>query len=72
MTRDRARLLEMLDAIERITRYTESGRTTFVEDELIHSAVLYRIGSLGESAKGVSSRGTRRFRGSRSVASATS
>ena len=54
MTRDRARLLEILDAAERIERYAQRGRDVFFADELIHTFMLYRIGSIGESVKGLS------------------
>ncbi len=54
MNRDRARLREILDAIERIDRYASRGREVFYGDELIHTFMLYRIGSIGESVKGLS------------------
>lgn len=54
MNRDRSRLLEILDAIERIDRYAARGRDAFYADELIHTFMLYRIGSIGESVKGLS------------------
>ena len=54
MTRDRARLLEVLDAIGRVERHAAAGRDAFMTDERVHDAVLYRIGSLGESVKGLS------------------
>jgi uncharacterized protein with HEPN domain len=55
MTRDRARLLEVLDAIARVFRHAQAGRDAFFENEVVHDAVLYRIGSVGESVKGLSS-----------------
>jgi uncharacterized protein with HEPN domain len=55
VTRDRARLLEILDAIARIERYTAAGERAFRDDDLVQSAVLYRVGSIGESVKGLSS-----------------
>ena len=55
MTRIQARLREMLDAIQRIESYVRPGRDEFFANELIHSSVLYRLGSLGESAKGIPS-----------------
>ncbi len=54
MTRDRARLLEVLDAIGRVERHAATGREAFFADDLVHDAVLSRIGSLGESVKGLS------------------
>lgn len=54
MTRDRARLVEVLDAIGRIERHTAAGKVAFFENDLVHDAVLYRIGSVGESIKGLS------------------
>jgi uncharacterized protein with HEPN domain len=35
MRSDRERLLDILEAIERIEKYTESGRASFDEDELV-------------------------------------
>jgi uncharacterized protein with HEPN domain len=55
VTRDRARLLEILDAIARVQRHAAAGQKAFFEDERVHDAVLYRIGSVGESVKGLSS-----------------
>ena len=55
MTRDRARLLAVLDAITRVERHARAGRAAFFGDETIHDAVFYRIGNVGESVKGLSS-----------------
>ncbi|MEJ7812301.1 MAG: HepT-like ribonuclease domain-containing protein [Gemmatimonadaceae bacterium] len=54
MTRDRTRLLEILDSIERINRYVPRGKEAFHEDELVHTVISYRISSIGESVKGLS------------------
>ena len=54
MTRDRARLLEILDAIARIRRYTAGGRAAFLSSEVVQDSVTYRIGNIGESVKGLS------------------
>lgn len=54
MSPDRARLLEILDAIDHIDGYTAGGRDTFLTDDMIRDATLYRIGSIGESVKGLS------------------
>lgn len=43
----------MLDAIDDIETFVRPGRAEFFSSELIQSAVLYKLGSLGESAKGV-------------------
>jgi uncharacterized protein with HEPN domain len=54
MRSDRERLLDILEAIERIEKYTESGRTPFDEDELVQTWVIHHLQIIGEAARGLS------------------
>ena len=44
------RLLDMLDAIERIEKYISKGRGTFEQDELIQTWVVHHLQIMGEAA----------------------
>ena len=44
------RLLDMLDAIERIEKYASKGRTAFEQDELIQTWMVHHLQILGEAA----------------------
>ena len=55
MRRDRDRLEDILEAIERIERYTQKGQEAFEQDELIQVWVLHHIQIIGEGAAKVSS-----------------
>jgi len=46
---DRLRLLDALEQVELITRFSQRGREAFLGDVLIQSAVLHRLALLGES-----------------------
>ena len=50
MRDDRRRLHDILDAINRIQRYTKRGRREFEEDELIHTWMIHHIQIIGEAA----------------------
>lgn len=54
MRADRRRLLDALDQIELISRFSQQGRDAFFSDVLIESAVLHRLALLGEACRGVS------------------
>ena len=54
MRDDRERLLDILEAIERIERYTRRGRMQFEEDELVQTWVLHHIQIIGEAARKLS------------------
>lgn len=54
MRSDRERLLDILEAIERIEKYTESGRASFDEDELVQTWVIHHLQIIGEAARGLS------------------
>jgi len=44
------RLLDMLEAIERIDRYAEKGREAFEKDELIQNWFVHHLQIVGEAA----------------------
>jgi len=44
------RLIDMLEAIERIERYTVRGRRAFEEDELIQTWFVHHLQIIGEAA----------------------
>jgi uncharacterized protein with HEPN domain len=50
MRNDRERLLDMLDAIERIERHAAGGREAFEQDELIQTWVVHHLQIVGEAA----------------------
>ncbi len=54
MRSDRERLLDILEAIERIGRQVTRGRPAFDEDELVQTAVIRWIEIIGEAARAVS------------------
>ena len=47
MRDDRERLLDMLEAIESIKRYTANGRSDFDENELIQTWVVHHLEIIG-------------------------
>ena len=50
MRDSRARLMDMLEAIERIERYAARGRRAFEDDELIQIWVIHHLQIIGEAA----------------------
>jgi uncharacterized protein with HEPN domain len=46
----RERILDMLEAIERIERYIATGRVKFEKDELIQTWVVHHLQIIGEAA----------------------
>jgi len=50
MRDQRERLLDMLEAIERIERYGAKGRIEFEKDELIQTWVVHHLQIVGEAA----------------------
>ena len=54
MRDDRARLLDILDAIAAIRRHTKGGREAFEADELVQVRVLHHLRIIGEAARGLS------------------
>lgn len=49
----RERLRDILEAIERIERYTSQGRDVFLRDELIQTWVIRHLQIIGEAARGI-------------------
>ncbi|MEW6111804.1 MAG: DUF86 domain-containing protein [Thermodesulfobacteriota bacterium] len=56
MRDDRARLLDILEAIERIERYAAKGIEAFRNDELIQNWMVRNIELIGEAARSLSQR----------------
>jgi len=54
MRDDRQRLVDILDAIDRIRRHTGAGRAAFEGDELIQVWVLHHLQLIGEAARRLS------------------
>lgn len=54
MRDDRERLLDIVESIARIERYSKRGRATVEADELIQTWIVHHIEILGEAARGVS------------------
>ncbi len=54
MRDDRTYLLDVLETIERIERYTRLGRETFAGDELVQTWVVHHLEILGEACRGIS------------------
>lgn len=50
MRDSRVRLMDILEAIERIERYAARGRRAFEEDELIQTWVIHHLQIIGEAA----------------------
>jgi len=55
MRDDRERLLDVLEAIERIEKYVSKGREIFENDELIQTWVLHHLQIIGEATRVISS-----------------
>ena len=49
MRDDRARLLDIVEAIEKIERYSNIDRAVFARDELIQTWMVYHIQVIGEA-----------------------
>ena len=54
MRADRLRLLDALEQIELIGRFSEPGQSAFLGDILTQSAILHRLALLGEACRGLS------------------
>jgi uncharacterized protein with HEPN domain len=55
MRSDREKLLDILEAIERIDRYAVQGRVAFEQNELIQTWVTQNLQVIGEAARALSS-----------------
>ena len=51
MRSERERLLDILEAIERIEKYAEEGKEVFEEDELIQTWIVHHITIIGEACR---------------------
>lgn len=47
------RLLDILEAVERIEKYAAKGRSAFEQDELIQTWVVHHLQIIGEAARAV-------------------
>jgi len=54
MRDDRLRLLDIVEAIELIEKYTDPGRAVFDENELIRVWTLHHLEIVGEACRGLS------------------
>ncbi len=54
MRDDRERLLDIIEAIERIERHGSGGRAAFADQELLQVWVIHNLEIVGEAARGVS------------------
>lgn len=54
MRDERERLLDILEAIERIEKYAILGQETFEQSELIQTWILYHLQIIGEAARTLS------------------
>ena len=53
MRRDRQRLEDILEAIERIEKYATGGRANFDGDELVQTWVVHHLQIIGEAVRGL-------------------
>lgn len=51
MREDRERLIDIMEAIERIEKYAASGRVAFEREELIQVWIVYHLEMIGEAAR---------------------
>ena len=51
MRRDRQRLEDILEAIERIEKYSREGRTAFDRDELVQTWIVHHLQIVGEAVR---------------------
>ena len=54
MRNDRERLLDIVEAIDRINKYAIRGRAAFEEDELIQNWILHHLQIIGEATARIS------------------
>ncbi|HOF86481.1 MAG TPA: DUF86 domain-containing protein [Armatimonadota bacterium] len=54
MRDDRERLRDMLEALERIEKYTALGQHAFEQDELIQTWIVHHLEIVGEAMRGLS------------------
>jgi uncharacterized protein with HEPN domain len=51
MRSERERLLDILEAIERIEKYAQAGKGTFEADELVQTWIIHHIEVIGEACR---------------------
>lgn len=51
MRNDHARLLDIIEAIERIEKYAVQGREAFEQDELIQTWIVHHLEIIGEAVR---------------------
>lgn len=56
MRDDRERLLDILEAIERLEKYASRGRAAFEQDELVQTWMIHNLLIIGEATRALSSR----------------
>ena len=54
MRDDRERLLDIVEAIERIEKYASEGRAAFEENELIQTWIVHHLQLIGEAVRALS------------------
>lgn len=54
MRGDRERLIDIVEAIERIEKYASRGRPVFDEDELIQTWIVHHLQIIGEAVRALS------------------
>jgi uncharacterized protein with HEPN domain len=54
MRPDRLRLLDAIEQIQFIQKFSSAGREDFFNDDLVQSAVLHRLALLGEACRSLS------------------
>ena len=54
MKRDRQRLEDILEAIERLEKYASGGRDSFDRDELVQTWIGHHLQIIGEAVRGLS------------------
>jgi uncharacterized protein with HEPN domain len=52
---DRERLLDILEAIERVERYASQGKEAFLRDELVQVWILHHLQIIGEATRALDS-----------------
>jgi uncharacterized protein with HEPN domain len=54
MRDDRAKLFDILEAIQRIEKYAQLGRQAFEQDELVQTWMIHNLSVIGEASRALS------------------
>jgi uncharacterized protein with HEPN domain len=54
MRNDKEKLLNILEEIEKIEKYSQLGKTRFEQDELVQTWIIQRLQNIGENASKIS------------------